>query len=539
MRICRVPPIDLFHRSKSVLALLLILLVAPAPVLARRAKPTPQQKPQVSYADAARFLEQASFGPTAADIVNVQQIGISAWLSQQEETPPTQIAAPPAPPAKVDNTYAQAAFLYDAITGSDQLRQRVSFSLGQIFVVSGVKLTVYALVPYVNQLQSDAFDNYRTIMQDVTLSPSMGHYLDMVNNRKPGNGNLPNENYARELMQLFTIGTAELNPDGSVKLDANNNPIPTYGQSDIQNLARVFTGWTYSPQPGAQPTNGINPPYFASPMVPVESLHDSGSKTFLGQTLPAGQTAEQDLSGALDIIFNHPNVGPFVALRMIQHLVMSNPSPGYIERIAAVFNDDGHGVRGNMGALVTAILTDAEARQGDNPGNATASSGHLREPILYLTALLRALGATVPAANTLASYASILGQNPLEPASVFNYYSPSYRVDGGRLLGPEFQILSPATAVLRANVVDAMLPHAAGPVTTIGGTKVDLTRFVNEAKARSPKQLLSDVNLTLMRGQMTPQMTSLITSAVKANADPALKAKTALYLAATSAQYQV
>ncbi len=258
----------------------------------------------------------------------------------------------------------------------DQLRQRVAFALSQIFVIGGSKVgDPTAYTNYLQLLNNEAFTNYRQIMNDVTLSPAMGHWLDMVNNGKPNvsKGDHADENYAREFMQLFTIGTSQLNPDGSYQLDSNGNQIPTYTQNTVEAFALAYTGWTYPLMPGATQQT-YNPAYWNGPMVPVDSNHDTESKQLLvypgvagGGLLSAGQTAEQDLNGALDNVFNHPNVGPFVSRELIQHFVTSNSSPGYIQRVASVFNDNGSGVRGDMKSVITSILIDPEARRGDSP----------------------------------------------------------------------------------------------------------------------------------------------------------------------------
>ncbi len=235
------------------------------------------RKPKVSYAAAFRFLEQASWGPNVADVIALQQSGFSGWLSNQQSVAPSII---PPPPMMSDIVYAQGQFMNNAINAPDQLRQRVAFALAQIFVISGLKIPVEGMVPYLNLLSRNAFGNYKDIMKAVTLSPSMGLYLDMVNNDKPdpAAGTLPNENYGREFLQLFTIGTDLLNPDGSLQLDNKGQPIPTYDQTQIQNMARVFTGWTYPTTPGQSPQSH-NPPYFIGPMIAVDSNHDMDAKT--------------------------------------------------------------------------------------------------------------------------------------------------------------------------------------------------------------------------------------------------------------------
>jgi uncharacterized protein (DUF1800 family) len=490
------------------------------------------KKPQVTYAAAFRFLEQATWGPTTADVLALQEQGFSKWLSHQQGLIPSQIP----PPANVFNQYAQAQFMYNALNGQDQLRQRVAFALEQVFVISGLKIRVEGMVPYLNLLSQNAFANYKDVMKAVTLSPSMGLYLDMVNNDKPdpAHGTLPNENYAREFLQLFTIGTVMLNADGSSKLDNSGNPIATYDQTQIQNMARVLTGWTYPTQPAHAP-QPHNPPYFIGPMIPVEINHDTNAKTVFGTTLPAGQTAEQDLDQMLEIVFQHQNVGPFVALRLIQHLVTSNPSPAYIQRIATVFANNGSGVRGDLGAVVNAILLDPEARQGDVAANIAPTGGHLREPVLYATAILRAIGAGVGPSNNLAEFINGygLGQELLFPASVFNYYSPFFRIPGGAQAGPEYQLLTPSTAVLRADwVIGTLVGSGIGPAVM-----VNLAPFFELAP--NDTVLINAIDMALFGGQMPPEVRDALKTAIDATPDPAVRTFNALFLGFSSAEYQV
>ena len=477
---------------------------------------------------AARFLDQATWGATPADVAHLQQIGTAAWLKEQFAASPSPIPDVTATATSLDNVREQ--FFVNAVSGPDQLRQRVAFALSEIWVVSNVKLKPQAIPPYLRLLANDAFGNYFDLMHDVSLSPAMGHYLDMVNNSKPAPGQEADENYARELNQLFTIGTVMLNPDGTVVLNAGQ-PVPTYDASIVQEFALAFTGWTYAPLAGATPRKH-NPENWNAPMVAVESEHDETAKTLLnGETLPGGQTAEQDLKGALQIVFNHTNVGPFVCQQLIQHLVTSNPSPAYVERIANVFDNNGAGARGDMQAVITAILLDPEARAGDPPATPAANEGHLREPALYLAGLLRALGAQVSSTNNLPQYTAAESQPLYAAPSVFNYFSPGYRVDGGKLLGPEFQIQSPSVAMLRADLVSALV------YGNISGVTFDETPFVT--LAASPDSLLDQLSTLLFHGQMPSDMRSTISTAMAAAPNATLKARTALYLTASSSQYQV
>src|SRR5262249_14017715 len=299
----------------------------------------------------------------------------------------------------------------------------------------------------------------------VTLSPAMGRYLNMVNNDKPNPalGTNPNENYARELMQLFSIGLVQLQPDGSPLVDGSGAPVPSYDQDVVMATARVLTGWTYPTQPGANP-RGHNPEYYLGPMIPVAANHDTGSKQILGGTvLPAGQSAEADLQQALDVLFAHPNVGPFIGKQLIQHLVTANPSPAYVARISAVVADDGHGARGNLGAVVRAILLDPEAR-GDSKTD--PSYGRVKDPVLLLTGLARALGVTTDGVY-FASTAGAVEQGVYQAPSVFSFYPPDYPLPGGAgLLSPASALMDSASVFTRANAVRTLLYAPPGPSPT-------------------------------------------------------------------------
>jgi Protein of unknown function (DUF1800) len=493
---------------------------------------------QVSSAAARRFLEQAAFGPTPTDAANLQTLGFEGWLTQQFNL------------AQVSNfnviTSSQggmpAHFLTNAVTNPDQLRQRVAFALSQIFVTSLQKIIWNQnMVLFQNMLLADAFTNYRQIMGDVTLSPAMGQYLDMANNAmgNPSQGTLANENYARELMQLFTIGTEMLNQDGSLQYDSNHLPIPTYLQPTITEFARVYTGWTYAPAAG-QPVQWNAYITSNGPMVPYPPEHDSGSKQLLnGYVSPAGATPQQDLNNALDNVFNHPNVGPFVGKMLIQHLVKSNPSPAYISRVASAFNNNGQGVRGDMPATITAVLLDPEARANDNGGSDQLSDGHLQEPALFIAGVVRAFGGQMTDQNYFPWDLDNLGQDLFDSPSVFNFYSPTYAVPGTNLLGPEFEIHTPNNAIWRADVVRTLFSQWSTAVQNYGpGTTVDLTAFV--PLAATPATLVSALDLTLMHGTMPAGMKTAIVNAITADTSPALqKVEDACYLILTSSYYNV
>ena len=410
----------------------------------RRRHPSPRS-------EAYKFLNQASFGATqdeAADVINVR---FDAWIDQQTQTPASlqlpYLRSLPRPQF-LGELHADRVDVWfrNVINGPDQLRQRVAFALSEIAVVSQLGALIdapYAVADFHDQLAINAFGNYRDLLNIVTLHPAMGVYLSMLGNEKPNPAlNIrPDENYARELMQLFSIGLVELNLDGTVSLDNQGQPVPTYDQGVIEGFAHVFTGWNYAGAPTFQQAfqNDNNQ---TVPMQLYPDFHDTGAKAVLnGETIPAGQTGDQDLQAALDNIFNHPNVGPFVSIRLIQRLVTSNPSPGYVQRVATVFNDNGSGVRGDLGAVVKAILLDDEAR----PDMPMEIDGKIKEPLLRLTQLWRAYDAeSQSGVFPLAPAYIIFGQGPMQSPSVFNFFSPFFAPAGeirnSGLVAPELQI---------------------------------------------------------------------------------------------------
>jgi len=486
---------------------------------------------------AARFLDQATWGPTPASIAALEQMGIANWLNAQYTAKPSDLPDQPildsAGKSNNNLTPVQAAFFLNTVTGADQLRQRVAFALSQIWVVSQVSVhPAYAFPPYWRIFRDNAFGNYRDIIKAVSLSPAMGTYLNMANNNKANaaKGTAANENYARELMQLFTLGLTELNPDGSAVLDANHNPIPTYNQAAVTNLAKALTGWTYPTAPNAAPKNN-NPPYYFGQMFAVETEHDTTSKAiFNNVTIPAGQTAEQDLENVLDALMADPTMAPFVSKQLIQHLVTSNPSAGYVQRVSQIFTN----TKGDMKSVINAILTDMEARAGDGPTASSAgnaSYGHLREPILFISNLARGLNATIGSANGLNNYAIQMGENLFNAPSVFSYFSPLNRISGG-LLGPEFQIYSTQTAADRADLVNTALYGALDKTT-----KLDLSPFV--AKAGNVNTLLQYIGSVFVHSGMSQSLAQAATDAANAAATPTAKAQAALYIVLTSSEYQV
>ena len=513
--------------------------------------------------DALRLLNQTTFGATKTDFAELQSIGYDAFLEKQfasvrtgytgftylSTTAPadcrTSASDPDSPSAICGrNNYTlfevQRQFFVNAMTGQDQLRQRVAFALSQIFVVSGTDITHAAgMASYQNLLLDHAFGNYRDLLEAVTLHPVMGAYLDMVNNARTSGSRQANENYARECLQLFSLGLHELEPDGSVRTDASGTPIAAYDQDVVSAMARAFTGWTYAPLEGAA-SKWTNPANFMEPMVSIDEQHDTASKLlFSGVTLPAGQSAQQDLDAALDAIFQHPNVGPFIARRLIQHLVTSNPSPGYVARVATVFANNGRGVRGDLRAVVRAILLDREARDGNED---EYDFGRLKDPALFMTGFLRALGGQSDGVY-LRAQASAMGQNIFTPPSVFSYYSPANVIRGTELLGPEFGIYDSNRALLRAEFAYQLL-YAGGakPAASVAGSTGTTVNLVPlEQVAAKPVVLLNELDLRMMNGRFSSAARNVVSGAMDAVSadDAAGRVRMAAYLLAVSPQFQV
>ena len=505
--------------------------------LAQTAPPTcPPPAPKVTAMAAARFLQQAGFGPNSTSVCEVQTLGFSAWIDAQIAIPSSQWSVIPNYTIDLNGNATlaptQQGFFVNAVNGDDQLRQRTALALSEILVVSRVKLIPQAVVPYLKLLQSDAFATYDKLLYDVTLSPAMGHYLDMVNN---DNGPSPDENYAREVLQLFSIGLYNLDTYGNVLKDANGNAIPAYTQSTVEGFASLFTGWTYGVNAGVTP-KWTDPANWLVPMVAIESHHSTSPKVLLnGYTTPANQTAELDLQDGLNNIFTHPNVGPFICRQLIQRLVTSSPSPGYVHRITGVFNS---APRGNMAAVIKAILLDPEARTGDL--GAENLSTKLREPILWMSAFLRGLNATVGSPNNLPVKGANLGQEIYAPATVFSYFHPGYQISTGgqQHNAPEFELLSDATSASAADLAGIFAYFPAN-----AGVTIDLSSYITPLgpapTAAQINALVTSLNTALMGGRMPTYMFNAIVTAVTAEKTPTAIVQTAVYLIGSSWNYQV
>ena len=508
--------------------------------------------PRATAFAASRFLDQTSFGATPATIRQVQLVGFEQYLADQFAAPASTYPDPADTDPFGTNSAQpyQQRFITNALTGQDQLRQRTAFALQKIWVVSWVVVNIEEMyLTYLRMHHNHAFSNYRQIMENVAMNPAMGQYQDIANNAGVNISGSPratscNENFGRELMQLFTVGIWQLNQDGTLILQ-NGQPVPTYDQAVVEANACALTGWTYvkrNPNDRDWPRN----PNWTGPLEAVEAFHDRSTKVLLsGFTLPAGQTAAADLRDTLDNLHTYPSTAPFVSRSLIQQFTTSNPSPAYISRVAAAYASGryvgasrtfGAGTRGDMQAILAAIFLDAEARAGDVPGNSPASFGKLREPVLFVIGALRSLGAQSDG-SAVRGQLSSMGQNLFFPPTVFSYYSPEYSIPSTALLGPEFNIQNTATSLVRANFANAF---AFGSNNIGTGTTLDFTPWGNLAQ-QSTTALLDELDRLLLHGTMSQQMRASITTALNAipSSNPQQRARNAIYLVLTSSQYQV
>ncbi len=506
--------------------------------------------------DASRLLTQATFGPTTADINAVKSLGIDGWLNDQFSRPVTTLMSyvDGVWTAAIGNTQGAVPAHYGwwvrASTAPDQLRQRTAYALSQILVVSsnstGLNSNPVGIGVYNDVLLNDAFGNFRKLLEDITLNGAMGLFLDMAGNIKgdPVAGTNPNENYAREINQLFSIGLYQLHPDGVLQLDGRGLPIPTYSQTAISGFARVFTGWN-------TPASGTFPPQdLRNPMTKNANRHEPGAKSLLnGMTIPAVGAAtpanmDSDLKTALDNIFYHPNTGPFICRQLIQRLVTSNPSPGYVYRAAQVFANNGSNVRGDLKAVVKAILKDYEARTTDLL--AFQGTGKQLEPVLRTTKTMRAFASTPFTASGLLkapfyNFDNTFGQTPLRAQTVFNFYTPDYAAPGeiasAGLNSPEFEITIETTVISTANFLRTLIYNGQG----VGTEKVnlDLSAYTSLAST-NPSLLIDQLNVLLMAGQLDAGAKAEILTAVTAvsAADGGTnRVRAAVYLLTTSPQF--
>ncbi|MBI3369080.1 MAG: DUF1800 domain-containing protein [Burkholderiales bacterium] len=505
-----------------------------------------------SDAQAARFLAQATLAPTDAEIANLRALGYAAWLDAEFAKP---VSAGNwdwlvAKGYDVDPDAVNVAKGVDSqiwqrlLTAPDSLRQRVAFALSEIFVVGfdGVSGTYkqFKLAGYWDLLAAQAFGSFRALLEQVTLNPAMGGYLNTAGNQKEDSitGRVPDENYAREVMQLFTIGLYELNADGSNKLNASGQPIESYTQDTVSQLARVFTGWNLN-----RPRGEAGPEYVRRPMALTASLHSTLSASFLGTTVPAGTDGTTALRIALDTLAAHPNVGPFVSRQLIQRLVTSNPSAAYVGRVAAAFANNGVGVRGDLKAVVRAILLDEEARA--DAGLSAASFGKLREPVLRLVQWARVFGATSLSTDwnvgNTSDAATRLGQSPQRSPSVFNFFRPGFvpqnsPIGTQALVAPEFQITNETSVAGYLNVMQSAIGN--------GHADIRAAYTAELALATDPAALVDRLDRLLCAYQLSASTRSLVINTVTgmpgtSSTDKANRVYAAVLLVMASSDYLI
>ncbi len=553
-------------RTGAIVAALLTLAAcsggstASAPTPTPTTTPTPAPIVPVVTGDIVRLSKQASFGPTLALTTHIAAVGTTAWIDEQlAATGSTYGDLTSRTVAKNFCTLMAAAmqsvcnrdymssfpiayeFYAHAATGNDQLRQRVAFALSQILVTSDFEVHSTAGTATINQLFLDnAFGNYRALLHAVTLNPYMGAYLNLADSTKSA----PNENYARELMQLFSTGVDQLNADGSTKTDASGAALPNYTAADVHDIARALTGWTYARLAGAA-ANDTNALDYSAPMVTVAANYDTGAKTFLSTTVAANASQTASVDAVIDAVFTNASTPPYVAKFLIQQLVMSNPSPAYVGRISAVFANDGAGVRGNLRAVTRAILTDPDARGDTKTG---ANDGKLKEPVLYMLSLAR-LMAVATDGYAFATRDAAMAQSPFRAPSVFNFYPPNYPLPlGNGLLSPATKLMTASTILARHNFAydwNFTTPSEWAVQATITGATGTTPNWAEWEAITDAAALADRIDLLMLGKTMTAAQRTSLLAAISAvtNADPAMQARkraqTALYIVAASPMFQV
>ena len=466
-----------------------------------------------SHYAASRLLEQASMGPSPSMLAQVKSQGIEAWIAVQMKMAPTKIVTPESmvnyddqrdkPAADRMRDFYRLNLFNVLIGGEDQLRIRTSWVLSNFLVVSTRKVAEYGGIEYLNMLQTNAFGQYGDLLKNLTLSPAMGNYLDNNQNTKWQ----LNENFGRELMQLFSVGLVQLNMDGTTKRDASGKVLETYSQKDVIEMTRALTGWNFVPNPTDLISNR-NFANYGKPMIESSGRHDTDSKTFLGKTIPAGQSAAKDLDSLVEILVTHPNAAPFVSLRLIQGMTTSDPSPAYLQRVATVFRD----TKGNLSKVITAILTDPEARAGDVYGKTSNNFGRIKEPVLVFTSGFRGLGCKVAIKRTDKPNEVFQSNNqqPLNAYSVFNFFPPNHRTQGTNVLAPEQKLLNSVEFSSRMGFFNWALQNE----TSLNDAGCDVATF-KSAQAVSDEKLMDLMNERFFRGAMPASISKSLIDANK------------------------
>ena len=485
---------------------------------------------------ATRFLEQASWGPTPAEVQRVRQLGIEAWINQQLTQPASTLNAPNyvidydnnnAAAQQQANQWFPRRFYDLSIGGNDQLRQRVSWALFNFIPVNSGP---YETVEYFNTFQRYSLGSYKDMLRAVTLHPVMGVFL----NNNENEASRPNENYARELMQLFSVGLVKLNLDGSVQRSTNGAPLETYTQQDVINATKALSGWSLVYEPNLPSSNWMNA---GKPMIPKPAkAHDITAKQIIGSSIPAGQNAQADLESLLDILVKHPNTAPFVSRRLTQSLVTSDPSPAYLERVAKVFQQ----TQGDLGQVVKAILLDPEARAADDPAKATPKVGKLKEPQLHHLNTLRGLGCktAVMQWDQPLVVKRAWQQEPFRAPNVFGYTSPNYKAPESMIAAPEQKLLTTIEINNRLSTLNWWEEKHLQPFKDAG---CDIQEFLTAAQT-SDEALLNVINVRFFRGAMSPTLRSGALNVMKTSMNgnpPWQKASRTLHLLLTSPSYGV
>ena len=467
---------------------------------------------------AARFLDQASFGSNAASIAEVQSLGYADWIDRQLALPPTQIDGKPLlvwrdlnlldkEQGKLNWGFNQIETSKAFLSAPDQLRMRMTWALSNFIVVSQNKVNPYGVTEYFNMLQRQALGSYSELLYQVIRSPAMGQYLDNNQNRRQGAcpDCFLNENFGRELMQLFTVGVFMLNRDGSVVKNSSGKPLETYSQADVQDITRALTGWEFDNR-HVQKEGALNHPNWAGyekAMIPGwAGSHDDGAKRVLGMSIPAAQGAEKDARAVADILSNHPNTGPFVVFRLIQAMVSSDPSPEYVARVVAVFENNGKGKRGDLAAVAKAILLDPEARRADDPSFRELRVGRIKEPVLQSVSVMRALECKQPITMPWNRY-EVYGfsiQKPLAAPSVFSFFSPMHRAPGSNVLAPEQKLLDSKEFRDRLGGLSQVYGDDG---KALRDAQCQFDAYV-QALSRSPDAFMELMNQRLFKGSMSP-----------------------------------
>lgn len=462
---------------------------------------------------ASRFLEQASMGPSPSSVAQVKAQGIEGWITSQLKLPPSLIVTPPSlydfelnvdkPAENRIWSHVRTTNANMLIGAEDQLRIRTTWALSNFLVISDRKVLAYGVIEYFNMLQNNALGQYADLLKALTRNPAMGSYLDNGQNRRTQ----LNENYGRELMQLFSVGLVQLNMNGTPKRDANGKLLETYTQKDVIEITRALTGWNYA-EPNVNRKSANNSNYGKPMEADWKDQHDTNAKTFLGKTIPAGQDAYKDLDSLVEILVTHPNTAPFVSLRLIQGMTTSDPSPAYLERVATVFRD----TKGNLAKVVTAILMDPEARAADVPGKATANFGRIKEPLLIFTSGFRGLGCKVAPKETWDPTQAVQSQTQRQfnAPSVFNFYPPNHRTQGTNVLAPEQKMLNSSEFSSRMSFFNGRFQDE----TLLNDAGCDVATF-KAAQAVSDEKLLELMNDRFFRGALPATISKSLIDAHK------------------------